>query len=204
MSTLVTALIPASFHPTEAAVIARAASLGASLYFPEGFHVDQDYGLVPCLLNQQAAAFELTHEETSSTADHRGLHFEARASYASFAACAVVAATIALLADGQVRDDDGEEIAGAQIEEWLQSIELPGSESDSDTLRIPVTVVGPRSNAFLQLRLEKVPAGAHLARRLVESIDVSLVPPHLRKPNSQFIIVVRDASEIVAVESLPR
>lgn len=187
-------------------LIERAAELGAELIFPAGFDSFQSSGLIPCLLNQQQAAFEFTSEATPVGSNLRILHFEARSSYASFAACAYIAATMALITGGAVRDDDGAEFANGQIARWLQEIELPTQTHDDDhaDLRIPVTVVGLRSSAFLQLRLDNVPAGAHLARRLVESVAVSLVPPHLRTPNSRFIIVVRDACDIVAVEPLSR
>ncbi len=138
---------------------------GAQLSFPEGFDPAADEGLVPCLLNGQAAAFEYERE---AVAGGWLLSFIARASYASFAACACVAASMAALGVGRVLDDDDRE----------------------------------RDDADLQLRLGKVPAGAHLARRLVESVPVDQVPPALRAPNSRFVIVLRDACEIVAIEAV--
>lgn len=72
--------------------------------------------------------------------------------------------------------------------------------NDDAVVRVPVTVQGPQGNSLLRLKLGKVPAGAHLMRALVQTIPLDRVPPALRAPNSQFVLVVRDAHEVVAVE----
>lgn len=203
MSTLVSAVVPSTADAPASQIVEQAGRLGAALSLPEGLDIARDSGLVPCLLDGQQAAFEFTRDEGES-AGSAVLQFEARTSYASLVASAYVAASVAVLSGGHVRDEDGRCYSGTALTDWLSSMELPVPESDANELRIEVRVVGPRGNGLLQLELGKVPPGAHLARRLVESIDVAMVPPALRIPNSRFVIAVRDASEIVSVETLGR
>ena len=202
MSTLVSSVVRRSASVSASQIAERAHELGVKVSFPEGLDLDSDSGLVPCVFNGQPAAFELTSDDDEAQG-LRNLHFEARVSYASFAACAYIAACVSLITGGVLRDEDGQEFSGPTLMSWLESVEPPESEPDPDELRIEVSVVGPRGNGFLQLKLGRVPPGTHLARRLVESIEIDRVPPTLRAPNSRFVIVVRDASEIVAVEQAP-
>lgn len=202
MSLLVSALVPRDRRVSAADIQAQARQVGVELSFPEGLDLTDGLGVVPCLLNGQPAAFELSIDEADAPG-MRAVQFEARASYASYAACAYVAACLCQLTGGQVRDDDGPPMDGPTLTAWLAGIELPEAEQAGDELRIEVSVVGPRGNGFLQLKLGRVPAGTHLARRLVETIDIDKVPAAWRAPNSRFVIVVREASEIVAVEPCP-
>lgn len=202
MFTLVSSVVCRSASVSASQIAEKAHELGVKVSFPEGIDLESDFGLVPCVFNGQPAGFELTSDGDEAEG-LRTLHFEARVSYASFAACAYVAACVSLIADGVLRDEDGQAFSGPSLMSWLQSVEPPESEQAPDELRIEVSDVGPRGNGFLQLELGRVPPGTHLARRLVESIEIERVPPRLRAPNSRFIIVVRDASEIVAVEQAP-
>ncbi|RTL46471.1 MAG: hypothetical protein EKK53_03795 [Burkholderiales bacterium] len=199
MSTLVSAVVPRDRAIAAADIQAQARELGADLSFPEGFDVIGGLGWVPCVLNGQPAGFERSCDD-AETPGWQLVHLESRASYASHAACAFVAGSLALLTGGQVRDEDGQTFSGPALTHWLATVELPEAAPDPATLRIEVSVVGPRGQGFLQLKLGRIPPGAHLMRNLVQSIDTDRVPAALRAPNSRFVLVIRDASEIVAVE----
>lgn len=202
MSTLVSAVVPRTLAISAEQIEACARGFEVEVSLPAGLDIETDFGVIPCVLNGQPAAFEFTCDREDGE-ESMCLQLEARASYASFAACAYVAACISILGGGVVRDEDGQEFGGTSLAAWLASIAPPEPETASDELRIEVSVVGPRGNGFLQLELGRVPPGAHLARRLVESIETERVPPRLRAPNSRFVIVVRDACEIVSIEPAP-
>jgi hypothetical protein len=189
--------------PTAADVIAIASAYGGRLSFPDGFDPTSDSGFVPCALNGESAGFEYIFETPTETDSPKiKLFFETRSSYASYAAAALVAGAMVILSNGYLLDEDGVSLNPESIPAWLKTIELPEPGADEEFLRVPVTVVGPRGNNLLQLKLGKVRAGTHLMRRMVESIPVEKVPPKLRNPNARFTIVVRDAHEIIGVEPI--
>jgi hypothetical protein len=187
VSTIISAVVPSSFVTSEREIEECALRLGVKVHFPEGLNLLLDSGAVPCTINGQPASIELTHDGVDA-AGAVTLHFAARASYASFAACAYVASAVSILGGGMVQDDDGQELGGQALVNWLKSVDPPEPETESNELRIEVSVVGPRGNGFLQLKLGRVPSGVHLARRLVESIQIEKVPPKLRAPNSRFVL----------------
>ena len=199
MSVLVSSVVRPSISLSGGQIEQKARELGAQLSFPEGLNIASDFGLIPCVFNGQPAAFELSSDDTEP-GEMNVHHFESRSSYASFAAAAYFAASVCLIADGFLRDEDGQEFSGLSLLNWLKSIEQPEPAPEPDELRIEASVVGPRGNGFLQLKLGRVPPGKYLMSRLVESIAIERVPPRLRTPNSRSTIVVRDASKIIAVE----
>ena len=203
MSITISVDLPSASIPALAEIVEVARSYGARLQFPDGFDPAQDLGFVVCTLNEQPAGFEMMREtEGDGPQSSIRLSFEARSSYAGFAAAAMVAGAMALLTNGTVINEEDDALDVRDVPAWIRAMELPEPEAPDDLLKIPVTVVGPRGNTLLQLKLGKVRPGAHLARRLVESIPIENVPPGLRAPNSQFFILVRDAHEIVGVEPI--
>ncbi|MGE3605376.1 MAG: hypothetical protein AB7H94_18575 [Lautropia sp.] len=199
MSTTVTVHVPLGTLPTQGEIVGRALELGAVLQFPDGFDAARDDGYVPCVLCGQAAGFEYSAERRGAS---RRLTFEARSSYDDYAAAATVACAIALICGGSLDDNDSPELAGDRLVEWYKTVELPVEVSETELLRVPVTVQGPQGNSLLRLKLGRVPPGAHLMRALVQTIPVEQVPVNLRQPNSRFVLLVRDAHEIVGIEPI--
>jgi hypothetical protein len=203
MSITITVDVPNPPIPALAEIVTVATSYGARLHFPAGFNPAKDLGFVPCMLNDQLSGFEVIREaETDGPQSQIRLSFEARSDYTGFAAAAIVSGAIALLTNGTLINEEDEVLAVRDVPAWIRTIDLPEPGASDELLKIPVVVVGPRGNSLLQLKLGKVRPGAHLARRLVESIPIENVPPGLRAPNSRFIILVRDAHEIVGVEPI--
>lgn len=199
MSTTLAVSIPRDHWPSEADVVAQARELGAALQFPQGFDAATDSGHVPCVLSGRPAGFEYSAELNGAV---RELRFESRSSYDDYAAAATVACAIALLCGGRLGDEDAHEVSGDSVVDWFKTVELPAGAHDDPIVRVPVTVLGPQGNSLLRLKLGKVPSGAHLMRALLQTIPVDDVPPGLRQPNSQFVLLVRDAHEIVGIEPM--
>lgn len=199
MSTTIIVELPLGSWPTTGEIILRAQELGADLQFPQGFDVAADNGYVPCLLCGQAAGFEYSVQGLAAS---RELRFEARSSYNDYAAAATVACSLALICGGALNDEDSLDMAGDQLLEWFKTVALPIEAEESEILRVPVTVEGPQGNSLLRVKLGKVRPGVHLMRALVQTIPIEHVPHHLRLPNSQFLILVRDAHEIVGIEPM--
>ena len=196
MSTIIAVHAPLTKLPGIRSLMSALSKRGAQIVFPEGFHLEKDSGFVPCTLNGLDAGFE--YSQQALTAETRQLLFESRSAYAGYAASALLAGCLALRLGAELEADDQLMTDEFSILGWLRDIELP--ESGDELLRVPVTVLGPRGNDLLQLRLGQYPAGAYLAKRLVESIPLQQVPPALRLPNSRFVLIVRDGHQIVGLE----
>jgi hypothetical protein len=203
MSTLLCVHSPTMALPNAEAIVSMLAELGISCAFPEGFAPGADSGLIPCTLNGQAAGFEFLleqhgqHPQAGCT-----LTFESRSSALDYAAAALVAAAVARCCDGRlIEDEDLPTIQGDALLDWARAIDVPSTPAtEAQVIRVPVTVVGPRGNNLLQLKLGRVKSAVPLMTRLIGSIDLHRVPPDLRLPNSRFTILVHDGHEIVGVE----
>lgn len=79
MATLVHASVPPGSFPLSEEIVAKAYSLGATLAFPEGVHLIEDPGLVPCAFAGRQAQLEyMTENAGSESGARRGQHPDAQ------------------------------------------------------------------------------------------------------------------------------
>lgn len=202
MSTDLCVVLAADAVPSGGNIMEAALSFGVACSFPEDFNPLVDRGYIPCAINGVVAGFEYSFEQNEGVPPTSvRLVFSARANYVDYAAAAVAAASVALSSHGALfEDDDSSPLRGEEIRAWLQSVEFPSPEGETEPLRVPVSVVGPRGNSFLQLKLLPVKTRVILMKKLLETVETAMVPHDLRAPNSRFVLLVRDGHEILGVE----